>query len=129
VVPENTRNRGRGNSTQGYYNARTDTLYGLTGYDLLLLLPVGKQLDNVGDIFATREEALMLYNGHDVKGKFETFKVSCGHCKKSEFELKHRLQRCGKYQDAFYCSSSCQKNDWDNHKVQCKIDCHRDHEK
>merc|ERR1712238_494369 len=53
------------------------------------------------------------------EGKFETFNVSCGHCKKTEFELKHRLKKCVKCQDEFYCSSKCQKIEWDNHKARC----------
>ena len=117
------------NEVEGNLYKATTTLeptrfYGLTGYDLLLLIPVGKQYD--GNIntsnraYATREEALILSNGRDIEGKFRTFNVSCGHCKKTEFELKARLKCCVKCHDVFYCSTSCQKEDWKiKHKIQC----------
>jgi len=110
-----------GNLLKAITTLEPTRFYGLTGYDLLLLVPVGKKIDgnNNKDLFATREEAIMLANGHDVEGKFETFNVSCGHCKKTEFELKHRLKKCVKCQDAFYCSSICQSRDWATHKARC----------
>jgi len=117
------------NEVEGNLFKATTTLeptrfYGLTGYDLLLLIPVGRQI--AGNIntsnraYATREEALILSNGRDIEGKFETFNISCGHCKKTEFELKARLKCCVKCHDVFYCSTSCQKEDWKiKHKIQC----------
>ena len=33
--------------------------------------------------------------------------------------LNAKLKRCGKCKNSFYCSSDCQKNDWDRHKFIC----------
>ena len=42
----------------------------------------------------------------------------CASCSKSYKTLK----RCGRCKKVKYCSVACQKDDWKNHKTQCKVE-------
>lgn len=44
----------------------------------------------------------------------------CEKCKKTEYEDKVSLKRCGQCKNVFYCSSTCQKADWIDHKYFCR---------
>jgi len=44
---------------------------------------------------------------------------SCAMCGRTNHECK--LYQCGNCQSAMYCSLSCQKRDWLEHKVKCEM--------
>eukprot|EP01116_Phalansterium_solitarium_P001597 TRINITY_DN11410_c0_g1_i1.p1 TRINITY_DN11410_c0_g1~~TRINITY_DN11410_c0_g1_i1.p1 ORF type:complete len:321 (-),score=9.07 TRINITY_DN11410_c0_g1_i1:86-1048(-) len=47
--------------------------------------------------------------------------LQCSRCKQTEFSSGERsLARCGKCKLAFYCSTTCQQEDWSVHKEICK---------
>lgn len=53
----------------------------------------------------------------------------CSYCLKqqqvnSEEQTGCRLLRCSKCKVLYYCNSTCQKNDWSTHKLECKRICH-----
>eukprot|EP01084_Bolivina_argentea_P124107 219930_1 len=41
---------------------------------------------------------------------------SCNHCYKCNV-----LSKCGGCRRVFYCNTDCQRSDWHNHKIQCKL--------
>ena len=41
----------------------------------------------------------------------------CNYCEHNELQVD--LQRCGKCKKIHYCSRTCQKSDWKNHKILC----------
>lgn len=46
----------------------------------------------------------------------------CDHCQNTEQNEKiGKLQTCSKCFSVYYCSKQCQIDDWQNHKVSCKI--------
>lgn len=108
-------------------------LYGLSGYDILKLVPVGVRIAGAeDDEGVTREEALMLSAGFDVGcykslsrlGDGESIAKTlrmCGGCRKTDMELQKPLQKCTNCKRAFYCSKQCQQLDWKNHKKCCKL--------
>jgi hypothetical protein len=104
-------------------------LYGLKGYDLLLLVPVGSRSESEEDKTkqATREEALRLAVGLEVNGfqpKQEGAKPlqMCGWCRatKTKTDARAALWKCSGCKNAFYCCPEHQKLDWKNHKVFCR---------
>ncbi|KLO19545.1 hypothetical protein SCHPADRAFT_992784 [Schizopora paradoxa] len=46
-------------------------------------------------------------------------KLSCGHCLVSMNE--QTLKKCSGCKFVHYCSTECQRNDWKEHRMQCKI--------
>lgn len=118
-------------------------LYGLAGYGLLLLVPVGFRTGAAAaHQTATREEALLLSLGIDVAGggfqslmpplggggddnapptttDVQTLRV-CGGCGRTGMELQKPLGKCAICKGAFYCSKLCQRRDWKNHKKICR---------
>jgi hypothetical protein len=55
---------------------------------------------------------------HGVWGKTRAF-VKCSYCGVLE-ETKKQFQKCSRCGFVFYCSKTCQRNDWQNHKKICK---------
>ena len=43
---------------------------------------------------------------------------ACATCGKHQTQLQ--LKKCGRCKAVFYCSVACQKNDWKQHKTECK---------
>ena len=43
--------------------------------------------------------------------------VSCEVC--GDYQTKRKYQSCAKCSDIFYCSDSCQREDWQTHKKKC----------
>jgi hypothetical protein len=94
-------------------------LYGLAGYKLLLLVPVGVNSEEDADRM-THEEVLALA----LKGGFPNVKMleSCAWCHKTRdtaTEAKHF--KCSGCKDAFYCSPEHQKLAWKDHKPVCQL--------
>ncbi len=44
----------------------------------------------------------------------------CEKCKKTEYQDKVALKRCGRCKNVFYCSPECQKGDWRDHSYYCR---------
>ena len=45
----------------------------------------------------------------------------CSTCKKSESEVGTTLLTCSRCKRVYYCSKTCQKNDWKRHRKECAI--------
>lgn len=99
-------------------------LYGLVGYDLLLIVPVGSRSEDLDQ--ATREEVLVLATGLGVNGFKPLNKEGarslevCAWCHKMTKDTGARLAKCGGCKKEYYCSPEHQKLDWKRHKVLCR---------
>ena len=103
-------------------------LYGLTGYDLLLIVPVGASQDM--DKQASRTEALMMATGFEVPGYNSALSLQTsphkqvkmcgwGECHKTVTDTGLPLMRCSNCKSGYYCSLEHQKLDWKHHKKLC----------
>jgi hypothetical protein len=43
----------------------------------------------------------------------------CSTCDKTQGQIKGKMLKCGDCQQAYYCSSECQRIDWPKHKGEC----------
>eukprot|EP00978_Attheya_sp_CCMP212_P004806 scaffold10586_cov46-Attheya_sp.AAC.4 len=102
-------------------------LYGLAGYNVLLIIPVGtRSADAPKNRPTTREEVIALARGcatDDGGFRPETNAAKlriCAWCKKSSSALENKpLKKCSGCNDSFYCSREHQKLDWKQHKIDC----------
>lgn len=96
-------------------------LYGLAGYDILLLVPVGAH-ENKNDKRATRAQALGLAAGFKLDGLKSWPEVGqrqkCAWCDKTSNGTPFMV--CSGCKNGFYCSREHQKLDWKNHKEFCQ---------
>lgn len=93
-------------------------LYGLAGYKLLFLVPVGVKEEDADRM--TREEVLAMA----LKGGFPNVKMleSCVWCHKTrDMATEAKLFKCSGCKDAFYCSPEHQKLAWKDHKSVCQL--------
>jgi hypothetical protein len=101
-------------------------LYGISGYDLLLIVPVGSRSESENaDKQATRLEALTLAAGLEING----FKAKqegarplemCAWCHKNTTDAGKPLLKCSSCKNEFYCSPEHQKLNCKKHKVFCR---------
>eukprot|EP00978_Attheya_sp_CCMP212_P000753 scaffold1522_cov39-Attheya_sp.AAC.1 len=103
-------------------------LYGLAGYNVLLIIPIGTKLAGTPETnMTTYEEVIAMANGGETKdGAFrpETNAAKlriCTWCLKSTAALGNKpLKKCSGCNDCFYCSREHQKLHWEQqHKTEC----------
>lgn len=107
-------------------------LYGVGGYDILLLEAVAVQKDSPTEV-VTREEVALLALGGENLGDIKGFKAlgpdpqlaSCGMCggvwDAADKESSRRLLQCSACKDIYYCSQECQRLHWPKHKPTCRL--------
>ena len=54
-------------------------------------------------------------------GKFEPPTDACGRCGKKGKGVEEGLKRCMGCKKMLYCGKECQKKDWKEHKMECKL--------
>ena len=102
-------------------------LYGLAGYNILLIIPVGtRSADASQNVMSTYEEVIALANvGETDDGGFRPepnpAKLRmCAWCQKSNAALENKpLKKCSGCNNSFYCSREHQKLHWKQHKIEC----------
>lgn len=47
-------------------------------------------------------------------------KTGCGHCRKNDSGKRTKLRSCSRCGEVRYCSKTCQRNDWQRHKTECR---------
>jgi hypothetical protein len=100
-------------------------LYGLTGYDILLVVPHAERTAESDREFSNLlpVEKSMLAAGKPVKG-FAPIKAGelamCSSCGVTETQLGRLLFKCMGCKNEYYCSKSCQRQHWAVHKPECR---------
>lgn len=46
--------------------------------------------------------------------------TGCGHCRKNDSGKRTKLRSCSRCGEVRYCSKTCQRNDWQRHKPECR---------
>ena len=106
-------------------------LFGISNYEILELVPVGvkpggNDLQNYQGRLS-HAEVLMLYFGMEVKG-FQPLRSkvrkleACSYCNDTHDTTVEgkRLFKCMGCENAFYCSTKCQRLHWKVHKPKCR---------
>eukprot|EP00978_Attheya_sp_CCMP212_P047704 scaffold422998_cov63-Attheya_sp.AAC.2 len=103
-------------------------LYGLAGYDILLIIPVGTRLADADENRSTtHEEVITPARGCETgDGGFRPEPNAanlriCAWCHKSTAALENKkvLKKCSGCNNSFYCSREHQKLHWKEHKADC----------
>jgi hypothetical protein len=113
-------------------------LYGLGGYNILLIIPVGtrsadapenRPTTNEDVIALTYEDVIALAKGYETAdGGFKPEANPsnlrlCAWCKLSTNVENKTLKKCSGCNNSFYCSREHQKLDWKQHKAHCRVYC------
>ena len=70
-----------------------------------------------------REQLLAVETGGDSVRELDTSKIkSCNRCKVLQTPHRGKMKFCVRCKRYCYCSKECQSADWDDHKLECRLE-------